>query len=108
MTRTNLFYAAGKSETELFAYDEYDSQGSGIYFTDDAYMYERWNILDDAIAFAKEKNLNVYLVEITTSAPALLDLCHTITVELQWDKSTDAEGHLDEKPPFFAGNRLQA
>ena len=94
MTRTNFFYAVGKSETELFAYDEYDSQGSGIYFTDDAYMYERWNILDDAIAFAKEKKLNVYLVEITTRAPPLLDLGtpnpdHTITVDLQWDKSTD-------------------
>jgi len=42
MTRTNLFYAVGKSETELFAYDEYDSRGSGVYFTGDTLMYEQW------------------------------------------------------------------
>jgi hypothetical protein len=84
MTRTNLFYAIGKNETELFAYDEYDSRGSGIYFTDDALMYERWNILDQAEAEAEKTGLKVYLVEITEK-----DGGHTVTVELQWEKGEE-------------------
>jgi hypothetical protein len=64
MTRTNFFYVPGKSEKELFAYDEYDSQGSGIYYTDDPLMFERYNVLDDAEKVAREYNLTVYLVEI--------------------------------------------
>jgi hypothetical protein len=78
MTRTNLFYAIGKSETELFAYDEYDSRGSGIYFTNDVLMYERWNVWDQAEGEAKKNDLKVYLVEITEK-----DGEHTVTVELQ-------------------------
>ena len=89
MTRTNFFYTVGKSETELFAYDEYDSKGSGIYFTGDALMYERWNILEEAIETAKKYKLKVYLVEIQANDPPILDLApdHRITIDLQWEEN---------------------
>ena len=86
MMRVNFFYAVGKSETELFAYDEYDSKGSGIYFTGDALMYERWNILEEAIETAKKHKLKVYLVEIRTKDPSVLGPDHTITIDLQWEE----------------------
>ena len=38
MKRTKLIYLLGKSENELLAYDEYDSEGSGKWFTDDPIM----------------------------------------------------------------------
>jgi hypothetical protein len=65
MAQTIFFYAPGKSEKELFAYDEYDSRGSGIYYTGDPLMFERYNVLKDAEKVAKEYSLTVYLVEIT-------------------------------------------
>ena len=38
MTRTKLVYLLGKNEKELLAYDEYDSEGSGKWFTDNPVM----------------------------------------------------------------------
>ena len=63
VARTCQFYAAGKSEKELLAYDEYDS-GSGRYFTDDAYMCDRYGY-ETAEEVAENKKLKVYLVTIT-------------------------------------------
>jgi hypothetical protein len=40
--RVCQFYVLGNSEKELLAYDEYDSHGSGRYFTDDVAMYDRY------------------------------------------------------------------
>jgi hypothetical protein len=76
MTRTIFFYAPGKSEKELFAYDEYDSLGSGIYYTDDPLVFERYNVLEDAKKVAEEHKLTVYLVRITKN-----DDGHRIEVE---------------------------
>ena len=55
------FYAVGKSEKELRAYDEYDSQGSGLYFTDDALMCERY-LAQQAMQIANEKKLKTFEV----------------------------------------------
>jgi hypothetical protein len=63
-TKTCQFYAIGKSETKLYAYDEYDSRGSGQYFTDDVFMCGRY-ICSEAEKSAKEKGLNIFLVTIT-------------------------------------------
>ena len=62
--KTCQFYAVGKSENELLAYDEYDSWGSGRYFTDDVLMCDRYNY-SDAKEKTEGKGLNVYLVTIT-------------------------------------------
>jgi hypothetical protein len=59
-----LFYALGKSETELLAADEYDLQGNGWFLTDDPLMWERYIITSEAEATAKKLNLKVFLVEI--------------------------------------------
>lgn len=90
MTRTTLFYAIGKSETELYAYDEDDSRGDGVYFTDDNRLYERYSNLDKALETAKERGLNVYLVEIRMNDSPELDTgtpgpSYTTTVSLQWE-----------------------
>jgi hypothetical protein len=58
------FYALGKSEKELDAYDEYDSWGSGRYFTDDVMMCERYTY-SEAEERQKEKGLKIFLVTIT-------------------------------------------
>ena len=62
--RICCFYATGKTEKELLAYDEYDSNGDGRYFTDDTYMCDRY-VYSEAQKIAKELNLNVFIVTIT-------------------------------------------
>jgi len=44
MTRTKLVYLLGKNEKELLAYDEYDSEGSGKWFTDNPAMANEYNL----------------------------------------------------------------
>ncbi|GHU17839.1 hypothetical protein FACS1894163_09220 [Spirochaetia bacterium] len=73
-----LFYALGKSETELLASDEYDSEGNGWFLTDDPLMWERYIITDEAEATAKKLNLKVYIVEIEKDGDA-----HRIRIEEQ-------------------------
>jgi hypothetical protein len=48
------------------AYDEYDSVGSGIYFTDDLIMIERYTLSEAKNRVAKKiySALNIYFVEI--------------------------------------------
>jgi hypothetical protein len=62
--KTCQFYALGKSEKKLLAYDEYDSRGSGRYYTDDVYMCDRYTY-SEAVEEAKKRNLKIYLVTIT-------------------------------------------
>jgi hypothetical protein len=57
-THTEFFCA------ELYAYDEYDSWGSGQYFTDDVFMCGRY-ICPEAEKSAREKGLKIFLVTIT-------------------------------------------
>ena len=62
--KTCQFYAVGKSEKELLAYDEYDSMGSGEYFTDDVLMCNRYTY-SEADAEKDNNGLKIYLVTIT-------------------------------------------
>ena len=64
MKRTKLVYLLGKNENELLAYDEYDSEGSGKWFTDNPIMAEEYNC-QRACDEAEKNNLDVYLWEIT-------------------------------------------
>ena len=62
--KTCQFYALGKSEEELYAYDEYDSWGSGRYFTNDVFMCGRYTY-SAAKTEKKKTGLKIYLVTIT-------------------------------------------
>jgi hypothetical protein len=65
MVRTKLIYLVGKSETELLAYDEYDS-GTGKWFTDNPKMANEY-YCQGACEEAEKEGLNVYLWEVTYS-----------------------------------------
>ena len=64
MTRTKLVYLLGKNEKELLAYDEYDSEGSGKWFTDNPVMANEYN-LERAVETADKEALNIYIWEAT-------------------------------------------
>jgi hypothetical protein len=64
MTRTKLVHLLGRNENELLAYDEYDSEGSGKWFTDNPIMAEEYNC-QRACEDAEKEGLNVYLWEVT-------------------------------------------
>ena len=65
MIRTKLVYLLGKNEKELLAYDEYDSEGSGKWFTDNPVMANEYN-LGQAVDKATDKErLNIYIWEAT-------------------------------------------
>ena len=72
--RTCTFYAVGASKKALRAYDEYDSKGSGLYYTDDVFMCDR-HTAGQARAIALSQKLNVYYVEIHKT-----DEIHTIEI----------------------------
>ena len=50
---------------ELLAYDEYDSKGSGKWFTDNPIMANEYNYEEAVCKGAKEEGLDVYLWEVT-------------------------------------------
>ena len=62
MRRTKLIYLLGKSENELLAYDEYDSKGSGKWFTDNPVMAEEY-YCQRACEEAEKHGLDVYMWE---------------------------------------------
>ena len=64
MKRTKLVYLVGRNEKELLAYDEYDSEGSGKWFTDNPVMAEEYNI-QRACEEAEKEELDVYMWEAT-------------------------------------------
>ena len=64
MTRTKLIYLLGRNKNELLAYDEYDSEGSGKWFTDNPMMAEEY-YCQRACEEAEKEGLNVYLWEVT-------------------------------------------
>ena len=64
MRRTKLIYLLGKSENELLAYDEYDSKGSGKWFTDNPVMAEEY-YCQRACEEAEKEGLDVYMWEVT-------------------------------------------
>ena len=64
MKRTKLVYLVGKSENELLAYDEYDSKGSGKWFTDNPIMAKEYNC-QRACEDAEKEGLDVFLWEVT-------------------------------------------
>jgi hypothetical protein len=53
----------GKNEKELLAYDEYDSEGSGEWFTDNPIMANEYNYIQMACDESGEKGLDVYMWE---------------------------------------------
>jgi hypothetical protein len=75
LKRTCQFYALGKSESELLAYDEYDSRGSGRYFTDDAFMCDRFT-MSEAEESTKQNSLKIFLVTISKNGNT-----HQVTVD---------------------------
>ena len=64
MKRTKLIYILGRNKNELLAYDEYDSEGSGKWFTDSPMMAEEYNC-KRACEEAEKEKLDVYMWEIT-------------------------------------------
>ena len=64
LTRICTFYAVGKSEKELLGFDEYDSHGSGLYFTDDLFMCNRY-LFGKAYEIANREKLKKYDITIT-------------------------------------------
>ena len=65
MKRTKLVYLLGKNEKELLADDEYDSEGSGEWFTDNPIMANEYNF-DQAVCKRDGKDgLDVYMWEVT-------------------------------------------
>ena len=64
MKRTKLVYLLGKSEKELLAYDEYDSEGSGKWFTDNPVMAEEY-FCQRACEEAEKEGLDVFMREVT-------------------------------------------
>ncbi|MDR2560760.1 MAG: hypothetical protein LBC63_03180 [Holophagales bacterium] len=68
-TRTCQFYAVGQEtdgKIEFLSIDEYDSQGSGRYYSDDLLVCERYNI-SEAKKRAKDEGRKVFLVTIEKS-----------------------------------------
>jgi len=63
MKRTKLVYLLGKSEKELLACDEYDSEG-GEWFTDNPIMAEEFNNQQAFERFERDK-LDIYMWEVT-------------------------------------------
>ena len=64
MKRTKLVYLLGKNEKELLAYDEYDSQGSGKWFTDNPIMANEYNFIQAVCEGAEKEELDVYMWEV--------------------------------------------
>ena len=64
MKRTKLIYLLGRSENELLAYDEYDGEGSGKWFTDNPVMAEEY-YCQRACEEAEKYGLDVFLWEVT-------------------------------------------
>jgi len=58
------FFVVGKAEKKLLAFDEYESSGSGRYFTDDIFMCARY-LSDEASKIAKKNKYITYQVVIT-------------------------------------------
>ena len=68
MKRTKLVYLLGKNEKELLAYDEYDSEGSGKWFTDNPIMANEYNFEQAVQEGAEKEGLDVYMWEVTYDA----------------------------------------
>ena len=65
MIRTKLVYMLGRNEKELLAYDEYDSEGSGKWFTDNPIMANEYTYEQAVCAGAEKEGLGVYMWEVT-------------------------------------------
>ena len=59
-----MVYLAGKNEKELLAYDEYDSEGSGEWFTDNPVMANEYNFEQAVYEISEKKGLDVYMWEV--------------------------------------------
>jgi len=55
----------GRNEKELLAYDEYDSKGSGEWFTDNPIMANEYNYHQAVCEASEQKGLDIYFWEAT-------------------------------------------
>ena len=58
--KNKLVYLVGKNEKELLAYDEYDSEGHGKWFTDNPVMAKEFNY-QSAFETAKKEGLDIFM-----------------------------------------------
>ena len=65
MKRTKLVYMLGRNEKELLAYDEYDSEGSGKWFTDNPVMANEYTFGQAVYEGSEKEDLDVYMWEVT-------------------------------------------
>jgi hypothetical protein len=65
MKRTKLVYLLGRNEKELLADDEYYSEGSGKWFTDNPIMANEYNYQQAVCEGAEKEALDVYMWEVT-------------------------------------------
>jgi len=97
MKRTKLVYLLGKNEKELLAYDEYDSEGSGKWFTDNPIMANEYNFEQAVCEGADKEGLDVYMWEATydTNEKKIIKeeiwLQFTIDEAVKWKKDHDKE-----------------
>ena len=97
MKRTKLVYLLGKNEKELLAYDEYDSEGSGKWFTDNPVMAHEYNFEQAVCEGADKEGLDVYMWEATydTNEKKIIKeeiwLQFTIDEAVKWKKDHDKE-----------------
>jgi len=96
MRRTKLIYLVGKNEKELLAYDEYDSEGSGRWFTDYPVMANEY-YCQSACEKAEELGLDVFLWEVTFDANE-----RKIIKEELWLQFTNQEAVEFKKDHFKA------
>jgi len=96
MIRTKLVYLLGKNEKELLACDEYDSEGSGRWFTDNPIMANEYNFKQAVCDGSEKEGLDVYMWEVTydTAKKKIVKeevFQFTIDEAIKWKKD-----HLDE------------
>ena len=97
MKRTKLVYLLGKNEKELLAYDEYDSEGSGKWFTDNPIMANEYNFVQAVYEGAEKEGLDVYMWEVTydTNENKIIKeeiwLQFTIDEAIKWKNDHDSE-----------------
>jgi len=58
-----IYHYRIRKSVEFLSYDEYDSEGSGMYYSDDLLMCERYNF-GEAEEMAKDGGHKIYLVTI--------------------------------------------
>jgi hypothetical protein len=100
--KTLQFYAIGKSCRELLAFDEFDSKGSGQYYTNDPFFADRFESRSSVVmAYERKKQEAVYIVTITTVLDYNKedDICKEKLIKdvsLMWDENEIQERYENQ------------